>query len=124
MYHYRAVVERVRDGDTVRFRADLGFDTWHVGPFRLLGIAARELDEPGGPEARDHLEDLLPVGAIVDLFSRKPDKWGGRYLARITLADGRDLAEVLIAEGWAARWNGRGVAPMPAWPRPEVEVPA
>lgn len=120
MFEYRAEVERVVDGDTVRLRIDLGFGVWHVGSFRLLGAAARELDAPGGVEARNHLMELLPVGALVTIRSVKTDKYGGRYDAAITLADGRDLARLLVVEHWAAPWTGRGTAPLAPWPRPET----
>lgn len=122
MYDYRAVVERVVDGDTVRLTVDLGFDTWHTGCFRLLGLAARELDQPGGPEARDHLAELLPVGARVSVQSVKVDKYGGRYNAAVTLPGGTPLAGLLIDTGWAAPWSGRGVAPLPPWPRLPADV--
>jgi len=117
MYEYKAVVERVVDADTVRLRVDLGYDTWHVGSFRLLGIAARELGQPGGHEARQRLE-ILTLGHVVTIRSVKADKYGGRYLAHVTLPDGAvDVAAVLVAEGWAVPWDGRGAQPSPPWPR-------
>jgi endonuclease YncB( thermonuclease family) len=117
MFTYAAIVEHVIDGDTVYMAVDLGFDTWHWGSFRLLGCNARELPQPGGPEAAANLVALLPVGTKVTIRSVKPDKFGGRYLAAVTLADGSDLVSTLIAEGWAAAWNGTGTKPVPPWPR-------
>jgi len=116
MYDYRATVVKVTDGDSLKLNVDLGFDTWHVGAFRLLGIAARELDQPGGPEARDHLAELLPPGAAVTIQSVKVDKYGGRYDCKVTLKDGTDLGAGLVATGWAAAWSGRGPQPAPVWP--------
>lgn len=117
-YRYAAVVLSVHDGDSVVADVDLGFGMWmHKGHFRLLGLNARELDEPGGPEACDNLAALLPSMAAVTLTSVKPDKYGERWLAVLTLADGAVLNDRLIAEGWAAAWNGRGVKPLPPWPR-------
>lgn len=120
MYEYLAVVERVVDGDTAVLQVDLGFHTWHVGNFRLLGAAARELRQPGGVEARNHLMQLLPIGTQVRIRSVKDDKYGGRYDAAVTLSDGRDLVMLLVGEHWAAPWNGRGPTPVPPWPRPET----
>jgi micrococcal nuclease len=110
-------VVRVQDGDGIDLDVDLGFDTHHLGAFRLLGCNARELSQPGGKEARDHLAALLPPGAKVTVRTVKPDKYGGRYLAAVTLADGTDLVTQLIADGWAMPWDGTGPKPVPPWPR-------
>jgi endonuclease YncB( thermonuclease family) len=117
MFTYAAVVERVIDPDGLGLAVDLGFDTWHRGSFRLLGCNARELSQLGGREAAANLAALLPVGTQVTIRSVKPDKFGGRYLAVVTLPDGSDLVSTLIAEGWAAAWNGTGTKPVPPWPR-------
>lgn len=117
-YTYTAVILSVHDGDTVRADVDLGFDTWLRGQsFRLLGCNARELAEPGGPEARDNLAAILAHQPGITLTSVKPDKFGGRWDCVITLDDGTDLVSLLIATGWAAPWNGRGMKPLPPWPR-------
>lgn len=119
-YVYRGRVARVVDGDTVLFDVDLGFGLWlHDQSFRLRGLNAREHSMPGGREAADNLARVLPVGALVGLQSVKPDKYGGRYDARIELDDGTDLVAQLIADGWAAPWTGTGVKPVPPWPRTE-----
>lgn len=117
MYTYSATVLSVHDSDTVTLNVDLGFDTWHRGAFRIHGINARELAEPGGKEARDHLAVLL-AGAKVVVDTVKPDKFGGRWGAHVKLADGRDLGALLVGEFWAASWDGRGAKPVPPWPRP------
>lgn len=123
-YTYTAAVLSVHDGDTITADVDLGFGVWvSRQAFRLLGLNARELSQLGGPEARDNLAALLlsPTAThVVTLTSVKPDKFGGRYDAVITMPDGADLASLLIAEGWAAAWNGKGPKPVPPWPR---EVP-
>lgn len=56
------------------------------------------------------------------IVSVKPDKYGGRYLAHVDLAGVGDIAELLVAEGWAVPWDGRGPQPEPPWPREEVTV--
>lgn len=118
LYTYAATVVRVVDGDTARLDVSLGFRAWlRNESFRLASCNARELDEPGGKEARDHLAELLPAGTAVVLRSVKADKYGDRFDASIELPDGRDLVDVLCADGWAAPWDGRGERPVPPWPR-------
>lgn len=117
-YRYAATIDRVIDGDTLTASVDLGFHVWLRGQtFRFLGLNARELSQPGGTEARDNLVALLPPSTAVTLTSVKPDKYGDRMLAVVTLADGSDLTTLLIAAGWAAPWDGRGAKPVPPWPR-------
>ena len=124
MFTYRAEVLRVIDGDTVILDIDLGFSTWLCKQsVRLVGCNARELKDPGGAEAREHLSAMLPDGLAVTVTTVKPDKFGGRYDARVILPDGRDVTSLLIAQGWAALWDGRGVRPIPPWPRREVAPP-
>lgn len=121
MYVYRAVVVRVVDGDTVVLDVDLGFATWlRAQSFRLAGCNAIELAKPGGREARDHLRELLPLGGAVTITSVRPDKYGGRYDAVVTLPDGSDLVSALVAGGWVSPWRGAGAAPVPPWPRPAL----
>lgn len=118
MHDYEAQVVRVIDGDTVVLDVDLGFNVWvREQSFRLLGINAREKSEAGGKQAKAHLESLLPPRTPLILTSVKPDKFGGRYDARLALLDGRDVAEGLVQDGWAASWTGAGAKPVPPWPR-------
>lgn len=137
VYTYRGQVLTVHDGDTLRIDLDLvgvagkhkdvelGFDL-HITAHRLRlredvrlrGCNARELDMPGGPEARDHLAQLLPAGVWVSVQTFKPDKYGDRWEAQITLPDGRDVTAVMCTDGYAAPWNGQGPKPVPTWPLP------
>ena len=127
MYEYSAVVTDVHDGDTITVDLDLGLDTWkHDFHVRLDGGNSRELKQPGGKEARANLSALLPLGSRVVIRSHKqgrdvaPDKYGGRYLATVTLPDGRDLVAHLIEQQWLVPWDGKGEKPLPPWPR---EIP-
>ena len=85
--------------------------------FRLYGLNTRELDEPGGLEVFELMKSLMPVGSMVSLRSVKLDKFGGRYDAIVTLPGGVELNAWMIANQWAAQWNGRGPKPIPPWPR-------
>jgi hypothetical protein len=84
----RCVVVAVHDGDTISVDIDLGQDMWvKRRSVRLSGIAARELREPGGKEARDALTGLA-LGANVLIDSIGWDKYGGRIDGLVYLADG------------------------------------
>lgn len=116
-YTYRAIVRGVHDGDTCTVDIDQGLNTWRHGEnIRILGINAIELASPGGQEAQQHLATLLPVGSAVTICTVKADKYGTRYNAAITLADGSDLATQLLAAGYAVPYTGQGVKSVPAWP--------
>jgi micrococcal nuclease len=85
MYEYRAQVRSVYDGDTVRLDIDLGFKSWLFDvPFRLSGIDAIELGNPGGREARDLVRLLAPFGSPLTIITEKDrtEKYG-RYLATL-----------------------------------------
>lgn len=117
----RADVVRVIDADNLELDVvqDCGFNDTLTRrrSFRLFGVNARELDDPGGLAAYEHLRALLPAGTSVRLGSVKNDKFGGRFDAVVTLPDGRDLAMLLVGQQWASPWNGRGPKPVPPWPR-------
>jgi hypothetical protein len=125
MYTYYADVVEVLDGDTVVMDWDLGRRTWARDQhFRLAWASARKLSMDGGPEAGAAVAALLPVGTRTVIRSIKLDRDPEdvtsfeRYVVTIQLPDGRDLAAHLIAEQWAARWDGRSrPIPYPPWPR-------
>jgi endonuclease YncB( thermonuclease family) len=126
-YQYVAYVTAVHDGDTLTVRVDLGFDTWRVQNVRLIGINARELSQPGGREARDHLAALVWPWSLlvpangdpvkVGLISVAYDKYGDRVDGDVLL-NGELLSARMIRDGYAAPWDGRGKAPVPPWPIP------
>lgn len=124
-FRYAARVNVVHDGDTIYVDLDQGLGLHNLGTspnglgLRIAGINARELADPGGPEARDHLAGLFPVGTVLEVESLKWDKYAGRIEARITLPDGTDLATALVAGQWAAWWDGTGSRAdhVPPWPR-------
>jgi endonuclease YncB( thermonuclease family) len=118
-------VEGWRDGDTAYVWVDRGRGEYAYRKVRLRGAALRELDEPGGPEAREHLAQLVPTGTPVVLVDLDDDKYGGRVLATVVVDLGggpEDLAEVLVRDRWAMPWDGRGKQPRIPWPRREVTL--
>lgn len=111
-----STVLEVVDGDTVRCFLDLGADIWWRVLCRLHGIAAREKTDPGGPEAKAHLAELIPAGSVVHVQSLSWDKYAGRIQAALFRADGLDVGARMVADGYAALWDGRGPQPKPPWP--------
>ena len=118
----RSVVLAVKDGDTIVCALDRGFDDRSRRTLRLLGIDAAELRAKDPPtreralRAKARVLELLPVGSECTVETVAADKYGDRWLARVTLSDGRDLAGVLLAEGLAQPYDGgvRGAAPTTA----------
>ena len=89
LYHYKAVVASVYDGDTCRVNIDLGLRTWVMNePVRLVRINAPEVrgfEREQGLLARDFLREL--IGGKEVFLQTLRDKKGkyGRYLADIWL---------------------------------------
>jgi endonuclease YncB( thermonuclease family) len=111
-----AEVVRVIDGDTVAVRAHiwLGLDMeTHV---RLAGVDAPEMHASCESEyalavkARDLVVEALAAGRAT-LTDIKRDKYGGRVVARMTTADGRDLSALLLKAGLGHPYFGRTKAP-------------
>ena len=93
------------DGDTVR-KGDVSY--------RLLGydtpetiFAECEAERRLGIKAKERLAELIDNAGEVILIEqgRKRDHYG-RGLARLII-DGRDVADVLVEEGYARRYDGR-----------------
>lgn len=93
---------RVIDGDTIAVRGTT---------IRIMGLDAPEMHGRCPNEtrlaraARDRLAVLLRDGATISRHGR--DRYG-RTLAVVHDAAGRDVAGVLIAEGLARPYHGRG----------------
>lgn len=100
------LVESVYDGDTLRAMVEgqstrvriMGLDTPELPPHNKCAS-----EKERGYVARDRLRALLS-GAEVAICPDGQDRYG-RTLA-VVLADGRDVAEVLIGEGLAREYHG------------------
>jgi micrococcal nuclease len=111
LYHYRALVTDVHDGDTITVDLDLGFHIWVRGEhIRLAGLDAPELEgetKQQGEAAGKFLRDqLLNKTVIVQTIkapngSDKQEKYG-RYLGVIWL-DGININDLLVSKGYAVR---------------------
>ncbi|MFQ6608408.1 MAG: thermonuclease family protein [Fidelibacterota bacterium] len=91
LYHYRAHVTSVYDGDTCTMDIDLGLKIWSRGEkIRLKRINAPELrgkERPEGLISRDYLRDLIQDKTVI--LQTVKDKKGkyGRYLGEIWVRD-------------------------------------
>ena len=105
LYQYQAKILKVIDGDTIKVEFDLGFHIKFSETIRLFGINTPEIhgiNKDNGIKSKLRVEQLLPVGIMVVIETIKDEKEKyGRYLAKIHLADGTILNEVLINEGLA-----------------------
>ena len=93
----------VVDGDTVSLAGQsirlVGFDTPET--YRAECASERRL----GDAATDRLRDLLARASSAQLaYLPRRDQYG-RDLARLML-DGRDVADVMVGEGFAGRYTG------------------
>ncbi len=108
MFHYRATVLRVVDGDTVDLTVDLGFRLTMADRFRLFGIDTPELRTPtydAGHAACLWLENLITEEELV-IETHKPsrDKYG-RWLATLFLGDVNVNTALIDAGHAVARWT-------------------
>ena len=107
LYHYKAHVTKVYDGDTITVDIDMGCDVMIKGEkIRLFGINTPEMrgeDKIAGKAARDFLREKI-LGKTITLKTIK-DKTGkyGRLLGIIYMDD-VDLNQLLITEGHAVEY--------------------
>lgn len=104
-----AEVVRVLDGDTLAVRARLWPGIVAEELVRLRGLDTPELrgkcpaEKEAAQRARQALAGL--AGPVVTLEAVERDKYG-RILARVISADGRDVAALMIASGYAREYVG------------------
>jgi endonuclease YncB( thermonuclease family) len=108
---YRGVIRHHVDGDTYDCLIDFGFNLYHYVPVRILGVDTPETNRPesrvAGLAALDFVRTLMPVGSPVRLVTMPDLDSFGRYLAAITLVDGRDVATELLRAGHAVPFTRR-----------------
>lgn len=111
LYHYRAIVVNVYDGDTINVNIDLGLSTWiNNEKIRLARINAPEIkgkERAKGIKSRDFLKDLLlNKKVIIQTIKDRKEKFG-RYLAEVWLEqDGRYInINDLMVEKKLARYQ-------------------
>lgn len=88
LYIYKAIVERVIDGDTLLARIDLGFHTWSEQRIRLHNINTKELNSTNKSDlqkakaATEFVQQKLQDVEFIVLKSFKTDKYG-RFVADV-----------------------------------------
>lgn len=109
LYHYRATVVGVYDGDTCTVDVDLGWYTWvKTQKLRLNRINAPELrgeEKAAGEQSRDFLRaKILDKNIVVETIKDSTEKYG-RYLAEIWLEeDGQwiNVNDLMVEKGFAS----------------------
>jgi endonuclease YncB( thermonuclease family) len=92
LYTYKAHIERVIDGDTIKVQIDLGFDIWNRQTLRLRGIDAFELNTGAGKRGKEFVEAALKHEPFVTIKTSREDKYD-RYLADVFYGR-RQMSEV------------------------------
>ena len=123
MYEYKAIVNRVVDGDTIDVTIDLGFSVWKKMRVRMEGIntpesRTRDLEEKKrGLAAKDRLKSILEFNDNECILKVSGVGKYGRALATVLVEslsplngeDGITLIDVnkqLIEEGHAIEYYG------------------
>ena len=107
MYIYRAIVNKVYDGDTITVDIDLGFNIWKKNEsIRLLGIDAPEIrgeEREQGLISKKFLSHLV-LHKEVEIRTHKDSKGKyGRYLA-IIIVNELNVNEYMIQKGFATKY--------------------
>lgn len=109
-----STVTRVIDGDSIvaKLTRDIGFHgaTTFEQKLRLNRINAAPINTIDGAHAKAFVHDHA-TGALVEVITTKAYKYGDEWMAEVTLADGTNLSDALVAAGLALYWDGTGSRP-------------
>jgi|TARA_R110000824_G_scaffold124996_5_gene283861 micrococcal nuclease len=114
LFHYKASVNRVVDGDTIDVTLDLGFDIQLKGRVRFAGVNAPEsrtkdaVEKQAGLAAKRYVEDwisALESNVIIETSLDATGKYG-RILGRILNDDGDCLNDEMVSIGHATPYHG------------------
>lgn len=115
--HYGGTLHHVHDADTLYCLVwDPIMQMYALVGVRVRWVQCPELTEPGGIETRAAVVERVPLDTTlvfgeVGAYSRP-----GHIVATVTLPDGSDLADWLLGQGYAVKWDGRGKRPAVPWP--------
>ena len=109
LFHYRAKVWKVTDGDTIKVKWDLGRRTFADEVIRFSRINAYELNTDKGKEARQFVMERIQDKEVIlktELDTQGMTKYGGfdRFLAEVyyeTEEGWINLNDELLEEGLA-----------------------
>ena len=108
LHIYRAIIERVVDGDTLLARINLGFEVWVSQRIRFRGINTAELirngvktgkDPDRADKAKAFVEDRLKGIEFVVIKTYKTDMYG-RYVADVFYSPTITEKEKVFGEGF------------------------
>lgn len=107
VFLYNVEIVRVVDGDTVEVDIDLGFEIYMRNQIvRLNGIDAPEsrttdsVEKKFGLKAKEVVEQMLPVGAKVQMVSILKGGKFGRILGEFLIEDPAAEGELLNLNRW------------------------
>ena len=109
MYHYKATLNRIIDGDTIDVNIDLGFSVKIKQRVRLYGINTPEVrtkdlnEKKKGLEATEYLKKILPKEFVIETILNKRGKYG-RVLGILWVKD-VNINEKMVNEGYAKRYD-------------------
>lgn len=115
-----SVITNVIDGDTfdARVRRDMGFGgvVEFIVRLRLNRINAPAKSTAVGKQAKAAvvsaaLEKVVLIQTLKPYAYGGPDTSPGEWMAEVTLADGTNLSDSLVAAGLAFPWDGKGPRP-------------
>lgn len=98
IYTYKAIVERIVDGDTLLVNIDCGFTLWIRQRLRLNRVDAPEVRTVAGDRAKAWLTEELGKCPFVVIKTYKTDKYD-RYLVDVFYQPGASDPHVVAAEG-------------------------
>jgi micrococcal nuclease len=114
---YPATVVKMEDGDTIK----VSIPAFQNTPFYILSVRIQGIDTPesskahakcaaevtAGKVASQYAKTLVKVGDPVTVGYMGVDKYGGRILGTIKLADGRDWSTTMLSSGYAMPYDGK-----------------
>jgi micrococcal nuclease len=109
MYHYKARIVNVVDGDTIDADVSLGFYMTARIRFRLARIDTPEMnskileERAQAARARNRVNELI-LYKDVTIKTFKTDKYG-RWLAEVYLPDGSNVSDTLLLEELAVPYT-------------------
>jgi len=114
LFHYKAKVERIIDGDTIDVVLDLGFDISYRGRVRFAGINAPEsrtrdaVEKEQGLAAKRYVEDWTSAldGKVIIQTTLDDRGKFGRILGRILNEEGECLNDEMVSLGHAVPYGG------------------
>lgn len=102
LYHYKARVLRIVDGDTIDVEIDLGLGVKKKERVRLAGLDAHELNTKDAAErelgraASEFVVSWVQANGDVFLKTIKGSDKYGRYLAEVFSSTGESLNQLLL----------------------------